>query len=174
MAIDKLTRNLQNRSKGFDCGRPFLNDYIRMYSLANQKHGFSHTYVENVPDDDGKPRVRGYVSLCASAVEKEHVPEAANGPGSYPTILIGSLAVNKADQGNGLGEMLLFFAIKKIIDVADVVGVSAVEIMAIDEVARDFYIKYGFVHYLDDSCHLHLPLGEARRMGLVKSGEEDE
>ncbi len=41
---------------------------------------------------------------------------------------------------------------------ADKLGIHAVEVNAIDEQAKAFYEKYGFVPLLDNAFHLSLPI----------------
>jgi hypothetical protein len=45
---------------------------------------------------------------------------------------------------------------------ADKLGIHAVEVDAIDQQARAFYAKYGFVPLLDNELHLFLPVATIR------------
>lgn len=49
-----------------------------------------------------------------------------------------------ASGGEGLGEALLFHALSRIAEAAEIVVVRAVLVHAIDEAARRFYLHFGF------------------------------
>lgn len=69
-------------------------------------------------------------------------------------------------QGQGLGEYLLIDALRRASYVSQQIGVRAVEVHAIDEAARQFYLKYGFVSLRDDRQHLFLPMQVVRQLRL--------
>lgn len=109
-------------------------------------------------------RVLGYFTLASSAIAFENLPpnESQKLPKHpVPTILLGRLAVDRTQQGQGLGETLLMSAIAKSLDLAETLGVYAIEVQAIDTAAARFYAKYGFVPLLNDPLHLFLPLATA-------------
>ena len=70
-------------------------------------------------------------------------------------------------QGQGLGEHLLIDALARILRAADEIGIHAVEVIAINAGAQQFYRKYGFTALADDQRHLYLPLAVLRKLGLV-------
>ena len=59
-------------------------------------------------------------------------------------------------QGRGLGEHLLIDALRSTDHIASHIDVRAVEVQTIDDDARGFYLKYGFVSLHDDPNHLVL------------------
>ncbi|MGH7617956.1 MAG: GNAT family N-acetyltransferase [Gemmatimonadaceae bacterium] len=71
--------------------------------------------------------------------------------------LIGRLAVSTTMQGRGVGEMLLFDALKRAYVAAQHVGSALVIVHALDEDAERFCKKYGFVCFADVSQGLYLP-----------------
>ena len=62
--------------------------------------------------------------------------------------------------------MLLIDALRRSVQISANVGIRAVEIDALNQAARGFYMKFGFRPLLDDSRHLFLPLHEIRKLGL--------
>jgi hypothetical protein len=52
--------------------------------------------------------------------------------------------------------------VEKKLELADKLGIHAVEVDAIDQQARVFYEKYGFVPLLDNELHLFLPVSTIR------------
>jgi len=52
---------------------------------------------------------------------------------------------------------------------ARIVGVYAVVVDALDESAKNFYLKYGFNELTDDHLHLYLPMKTIERLNLSSS-----
>ena len=86
-------------------------------------------------------------------------------PSSSAT-LIGRLAVARAQQGAGLGALLLADAVRHAYASAETVGSSMLVVDAIDERAAAFYVANGFIR-LPDSRRLVLPMQVITR--LMKS-----
>jgi len=65
----------------------------------------------------------------------------AKGLANHPIgiVLVARLAVDRTLQGRGLGKALLFDALTRIADAAEIVSVRPVLVHAIDEAARRFY-----------------------------------
>jgi GNAT superfamily N-acetyltransferase len=146
----------------FSCGKPPLDDFIRRLVSQYEKRNLGRTYVAVRP---GESRVRGYYTLASGAVAFEHLPKASakrlpRHP--VPVILLARLAVDQTEQGRGLGERLLIDALRRCLELADRLGIHAVEVDAIDRPARAFYEKYGFVPLLDRELHLFLPIATIR------------
>ena len=77
-------------------------------------------------------------------------------------ILLARLAVDQSVQGQGWGEGLLIDALQRGVGLADQLGIHAVEVDAIDQQAKAFYEKFGFVPLLDNELHLFLPIATIR------------
>ena len=56
------------------------------------------------------------------------------------------------------GVELLMDALRRCLHVANEAGAFAVEVMAIDAQAKNFYLKYGFTPLIDHEWHLYLPM----------------
>jgi GNAT superfamily N-acetyltransferase len=69
-------------------------------------------------------------------------------------------------QGQGLGALLLVDALRRSLQISEQVGIRAVEVDALDDAARNFYLKFGFRSLLDDPRHLFLPMHEIRKLKL--------
>ncbi len=159
----------QHRDRvAFDCGIESLNTYLQRFAGQNEKAGVSQHYVAvETPDS---PHVLGYYALSAGSVAFEHLTDAQRKRlPRYPVPVahLGRLAVHRSAQGRGLGETLLIDALARTVRVADEVGIHAVEVVALNNPARNFYLKYGFTALRDDTHHLYLPLSAVRRLGLV-------
>jgi len=81
-----------------------------------------------------------------------------------PTAHLGRLAVDLSCRGQRLGESLLFHFLRTACEVADRIGVFAVDLFSKDEEAKRFYLKYEFLPLQDDPFHLYLPLATVRTM----------
>jgi ribosomal protein S18 acetylase RimI-like enzyme len=152
LIIQKLTAR-HDRSN-FDCGVEELNAYLQKYSGQHQRKGMGRTYVAV---EEGETPVLGYYTISSSAVAFDIIPE--NLPRHpVPVALIGRLAVDKSARGRGLGEILLIHALGSAQRAADIVGIHAVVVDALNRQAKTFYLKYGFNELTDDHLHLYLPL----------------
>ena len=127
----------------FNCGaHQSLNDWLRRFARANQKNESARTYVVQ-----RNGFVVGYYSISAGSVLIEESPvRVAKGLARHPipVILLARLAVDKSEQGTGLGKALLKDALARIAQAADIVGARAVLVHAIDEAARRFYEHFDF------------------------------
>lgn len=81
-----------------------------------------------------------------------------------PTAHLGRLAVDVSCHGLRLGELLLIDAFRRVMLVAEELGIYALEVFALNSAARNFYLKYEFVSLKDDEFHLYLPLKSIRKL----------
>ncbi|HYL47563.1 MAG TPA: GNAT family N-acetyltransferase [Candidatus Limnocylindrales bacterium] len=138
--IEKLTEDHDISS--FHSGKPPLDDWLRRFALINQNSDAARTYVIHRVG-----RVVGYYSLAAGAVRREESPaRVAKGLAKHPigVILLARLAVDRTEQGKGLGKMLLVDALTRSLAAADSVGARAILVHALDDEAVAFYRRYGF------------------------------
>lgn len=150
----------------FDCGVDQLNDWLRRQVSQFEKRDLSRAYVA-VPR--GQSRIEGYYAVSVHRVSHDVLPpdQAKGLPRlDVPVILLGRLAVDRRVQGRGLGALLLLDALARSVHVSVQVGVRAVEVDAIDDSARSFYLKYGFAPLADDPRHLFLPMHVIRKLNL--------
>jgi GNAT superfamily N-acetyltransferase len=101
----------------------------------------------------------GFYSLAAAAVEAASAPSRV-GKGlakhPIPLTLLARLAVDKAEQGSGLGSALLKDAFKKFLLAQEIVASRALLVHAKDEEAARFYRRYGFEASYIDKYHLYM------------------
>jgi GNAT superfamily N-acetyltransferase len=145
----------------FDCGYPTLNNYIQTLALKSTRKGYGRTYLAT--DETG--RVVGYYALATGTVQVGDVPDAESlMPTDVPVVRLGRLAVRADCQRRGYGTQLLIHACKQTLNVADLVGVAFLEVHTLYEEARNFYVKYGFIPFLDDRMHMFLSIEAIRRL----------
>jgi len=157
--IEKLRR--EHDLSLFDCGNPTLTNWLRKFAWTNQQADSAKTYVALAED-----RVVGYYALTTGSVHKHESPERiAKGLANHPVgvILLARLAVDHTQQGKGLGKALLFDALERTEEAADIIGVRAVLVHAIDDAARRFYEHFNFDASPIDPFQLMLLLKDLRK-----------
>lgn len=143
----------------FDSGEPSLNEYLRKRALANHAQGASRCFVTC---HDG--RVAGYYALASASVQHHQVAGKVrrNMPNPVPVILLSRLAVDRKEQGSGLGKSLLRDAILRSAEASEIIGVRALLVYALNEDARAFYAHFDFEPSPTDPLHLLLLIKDAR------------
>ena len=142
----------------FDCGNQELNDYLKKYSIINDRYGVAKVFV-SVPQ--GSKTILGYYTSSASVISTEAIPDELRGnfPKETPALLIGRIAVDKSMQNKGIGKRLLRHALEYAIDISQKTGIYAVRVDAKDEEGKEYYRdKFGFIEFKDASLSLFLPL----------------
>lgn len=126
----------------FSSGHLALDDWLLRRALANQDTGASRTYVIA----EGK-RVVGYYALATGNVAASEAPGKIrrNMPDPVPVMILGRLAIDEALQGQGLGSDLLRDAVLRTLQAAEIAGIRALLVHAIDEKAGRLYERAGFI-----------------------------
>lgn len=151
---------------GFDCGNAALNEWLHKRVGQFEKRDLSRTYVLV---QGNNPAVRGFYAISSHCVTYGALPEdQAKGLPQIdvPVVLLGKLAVDATAKGQRLGELLLMDALRRADSLSRQIDIRAVQVDAIDESARQFYLKYGFTALTDDTNHLFLPISIIRRLDL--------
>jgi GNAT superfamily N-acetyltransferase len=150
----------------FDCGNARLNEWLTQRAGQFDRRDLARTYVAVRP---GEKVVLGYYAISSHAVRYETLPDdqAKGLPHiDVPVMLLGRLAVDRSEQGKGLGGFLLTDALRRAEHLAEHAGVRAVEVDAMDDTARRFYALHGFIAFKDDPQHLFLPMTVVRKLRL--------
>lgn len=128
-------------TSNFDCGVEQLTIWLRRRAMANQLSGASRTYVVCRGTE-----VVGYYALATGSVERRSVPSpvARQMPEQIPVILLARLALDTSLHGQGFGADLLQDAVGRCLQIADIAGVRAMLVHAIDDKAASFYRRHGF------------------------------
>lgn len=143
-----------------------LDDWLKQRASQYERNDLARTYVAV---RRGEQQVLGYYALATHRVSYENLPhdQIRGLPRiDIPVILLGKLAVDRTVQGQGLGSLLLVDALRRSAWLAEAIGIRAVEVDAIDEAARRFYLRFGFVALADTQDHLFLPMHVIRKLDL--------
>ena len=162
--IERLS-NGHERSQ-FSCGKPSLDDFLKKLAGQYDRKDIARTYVALFPPDHA---VEGYYTLSGGSIDLCLLPDAVRKKlprHPVPVAVLGRLAVNLAAQGKNLGKTLLLDALKRCSQLSIQVALYAVEVNAIDDQARSFYFKFGFIPLADDPLHLYLSMKAVRKLGL--------
>ena len=159
--IELLNKN-HNREK-FDCGEESLNNFLKQFARQNSEKGFGRTFVAVLPNESD---VLGYYTLSSGSVAFDIVPEKLPRY-PIPTAHLGRLATDLSMLGQRLGELLLIDALARTVAISDELGIYVVELFALTENTKQFYLKYGFVELKDDEKHLYLPIATLKKSGLI-------
>ena len=127
----------------FDCGRPSLNAWFQRHAWVNHVSGASRV---TVLVDEASGRIVGYVTLSAAQIERAWLPkpQQRNRPDPVPVTLLGQLAVDCHDQGQGHARSLLLFALRTALEASVLIGSTGVITHPLDDSVRAFYRRWGF------------------------------
>jgi ribosomal protein S18 acetylase RimI-like enzyme len=160
LSLVPISKELQKAP--FDCGNPDLNHYFRHYALKNDALLIGKTFVAV----DQFQTVAGYMTLSNAQIEAATLPDTIQSAlprYPVPAVRIAKLAVNAAFQDRGVGSWLLRSALQRALDISASVGIFTVLVDAIDDTAKGFYLKYGFIPLQDHALTLFLPLATIRK-----------
>jgi GNAT superfamily N-acetyltransferase len=129
----------------FSCGQPTLDDWFHRRAGQDERRGVARVFVA-VDDTLG---IVGFYSLSAFTLALESVPDdiARKLPryDAIPAALIGRLARDQRVRGQGMGELLLADAVRRVLGAAQSIAVFAIVVDAKDEAAAAFYRSFGFL-----------------------------
>jgi GNAT superfamily N-acetyltransferase len=141
---------------GFDCGVGSLDNWLLEHARSAAGAGSARAYVI---EDAEQGRVVAYHALSAASVSRRQATaRAARGMPRHPipAVLLARLAVDRTVQGRGLGAFLLRDAMARALAAAAELGIRLLLVHALDESARDFYLRHGFEPSPTDPRNLQL------------------
>ena len=146
---------------GFSCGQPELDRWFQLRAGQDEKRNVARVFVAV----DAELGVVGFYSLSSMSISLGSLPEeiAHKLPryDAIPAALIGRLARDRRMRGQGVGELLLADAIRRILGAGRSIAVFAIVVDAKDERAVDFYQSFGFRRFPLQPKRLFLPTATA-------------
>lgn len=140
-----------------------MDTWFHRYALQNQRAKNCAVYVSTWND-----QVAGYYAICTGGLEKAAAPGsfAKGRPDPIPVIILARLAVDERAQDKGVGKALLRDALARCFTAASAIGAAAVVVHALNQQAKDFYLRHAdFSELPGEPLHLLLPMqGVARLM----------
>jgi GNAT superfamily N-acetyltransferase len=163
MTIEPLDRKRHDRAN-FSCGVAALDAYIQRQAAQDMAKHAAVVYVAVV----AAPAIAGYYTLSQFAIDFVHLPEElARRLPRYPVApatLLGRLAVDRRLQGQGMGETLLFDALRRSLVHSAHIASAGVIVDAKDDISSAFYRRYGFVEIPESDRRAFLSMETIRQM----------
>ena len=142
----------------FDCGEPQLNEYLKKYARQNIDRNITQTFVAVRKPDLA---VLGYYAIRMGSVMAGDLPprETKRLPRyPVPVVHLARLATDRRVKGQGLGALLLASALKKAFQGSREIAAFAVETIAKNDQAKQFYSHFGFKSLTDDPFHMYMSM----------------
>lgn len=148
--------------KNFSSGNPDLDRYFHVQAGQDLRRNIAAPFV--LAQNDGT--VIGYYTLSATSVMMAELPDAVTIKlpryPRLPATLVGRLAVDSRFQGQGQGRFLLADALFRAS--RNEIASFAVVVDAIDDAARAFYLREGFIPFPDHPMRLFLAMSTIREV----------
>jgi len=155
--IVPISKEIKRRD--FDCGIKELNKYLRQFAIPNDKNNIGKTFIAV---EKSKPyKTIGYYTVSmAQILFNDLSDKIKKGIPKYPipAMRIGKLAVDSHFQGKRVGSFLLRDALLRAIAISSGVALYCVIVDAFNEMAKLFYLKYGFIAFKEKPLTLILAL----------------
>ncbi len=152
--FERLTK--RHERAAFSGGVEALDDYLKRRAGQELRRGVTFPYVLTRGDD---PRVWAYYMLSATSVALTDLPPAMAKQLGYPAApaaLIGRLAVDQSLQGQGIGQLVLVDALRRLA-ASDAMAIMLVVVDPRDDAATRFYARLGFEPLSSDDRRMYLP-----------------
>ena len=140
---------------------PVLDEYLRRFADQHRRRGISSVYV--FAESAQPERILGYYTLSAAEVDGQRLTEAERKKlprYPVPCFRMGRLACRTDQRGRGLGKLLLGCAVDRCLKARQQIAAYALVVDAKDDVAKAFYVHFGFKPLRDAPLTLYLPLGQ--------------
>jgi len=144
----------------FDCGHPELTNWLKSRAHQAAESDTARTFVVC----RGNKTVVAYMSLAAGGVEHKEAPGALkrNTPDPIPVFILARLAVDRNEQGRGIGRALLSDAMRRVILAGKHIAARALLVHALDGEVATYYESFGFRRFMPGANTLYLPMKTIR------------
>ena len=134
----------QHQRAEFTCGQSELDDWFHRRASQDDRRNIARVFVALNDTRD----VIGFYILSSFTLSLDDVPdEIARKLPRYdaiPAALIGRLARDTRVRGQGIGELLLADAVRRILGAGKMLAVFAIVVEAKEQGAIGFYNEFGF------------------------------
>lgn len=142
---------------GFSCGNATIDNFFRNNARRQHQAHQARVYVAAY---NGFPI--GYYYLVVKSSLPEELGESAERKferaGSVPTIYLGMIGVSSQYQRCGLGRLLMLDAMRNTLRVADLAGVYALTLDALNEDVAKLYERWGFKRFIEEGLSMYIAL----------------
>ena len=146
----------------FYCGNKRIDNFFR--NNARDQHSINRVRVY-VAAYKSQP-IGYYYLVAASNIPETVSAEAVKKFGrvnSTPCVYLGMIGVCEDYSGSGVGKTLMIHAMKKTLEVADLVGLYALTLDAVDEHIAKRYERWGFKRFIAGELAMYIPITTIRK-----------
>ena len=168
--IEKFDPGRHDRTN-FDCGVGRLNRYLKLSARKQQKDDMTRVYVAV---EDGGARILGYHAINVGAMNVDALhrrPQGVPRHGEIPALFLGQVAVDKKEQGRGIGGNLMYHVFEKACAIADRVGCHAIILDVISDGGpaesdrrEDWYKEFGFSPFPSRPSRMFMTIQQVREV----------
>jgi GNAT superfamily N-acetyltransferase len=135
----------------FESGEPTLDEWLRRYAGQNRRRDTAATWVILDPDDT----VLAYASIAMTGIDRSAAPAtlAKQSPDPVPALLLGRLAVDRSQSGQGIGTALVAHVLATAVELNTKAACRAVVVSAMNTSARRWWRHLGFHPFDPDDEH---------------------
>ena len=161
----------------FDCGVGRLNNYLKLSAKKQQKDDMTRVYV--IVEDESS-RILGYHAINLGMLNVDRLkrpPRGAPDHGEIPVLFLGQVAVDKTQQGRGLGGILMHHVFQKACVIADNAGCHAIILDVISDGGeaeftrrQSWYESFGFAFFASNPRRMFLAMKQVRTVVQASSG----
>lgn len=145
----------------FCCGNDRIDNFFRNNSRDQHTKNRVRVYVAYLEREP-----IGYYYLVAAT----HPPEAVSKEAeekfgrvkSTPCVYLGMIGVHGDCQENGVGKLLMLHAMQKTLEVANLIGIYALTLEAIDQKTAERYASWGFSPFIAGELAMYIPIKTIR------------
>jgi GNAT superfamily N-acetyltransferase len=156
----------------FSCGVETLDRYLQKQASQDTAKRVAAAFVAT-PDGE---IIAGFYTLSAHVVNLADLPtNVARRLPRYPNVpatLLGRLAVSTDFRGQGLGELLLVDAFKRVLLHAREIASAVILVDAKDERAREFYLHHDFIPLPSQPNRLFYPVKTIEKLFVSDQGDK--
>ena len=145
--------------KVFNCGIDELDQYPRQFTIPNDKKNIGKTFLATLGSKPDKPI--GYYTESMAQILFTDLPDSIKKRiPKYPVpfMRIGKLAIGSYFKGINIDSFLLKDALIRAVNISSEVALNCVIVDALNEAAKSFYLKVGFVAFKDNPLTLEIHL----------------
>jgi GNAT superfamily N-acetyltransferase len=175
-SIEAFDPDRHNRTD-FGCGLERIDNYLKRTARKHQDDDFTRLFVAVRP---GLDRVLGYYTLNAHNLIGDGLPDALSRRApryGIPAAYLSMLSVDRTEQGQGLGRILLVNALRRLLDASGSIGLKALLLDIVDDDGPEayahrleFYQSMGFLSFPDRESRMLLLLDTIREAFTNSSG----
>jgi predicted N-acetyltransferase YhbS len=162
--VERFDRSRHDPS-GFDSGNEALDRWLVRSAGQSDRRDAARTFVATAEPG----LVIAYYTLLAGELAHpiaiDHVRKGMSPHYPIPVAVLARLAVDRRQQGQGIGATMLRDALTRVTVAAEHVAMRAVVVHAIDDPAASFYGRFGFRALSTAPRTLMVTLAELRAAG---------